>query len=106
MKVEPVFIVTNKRMKQIGYIDGERYVTDRDTKKHWFRKYSGWAISKGVLDALKSRLINTIIIRVKNSKTLYLTTREQYEIWGTIIPAKMSKEDTQVVLSLEHFEVM
>lgn len=91
--------------KPIGKLRSDgTYITYR-TKKTFFRKYNGFAISYAVLKGLIEKGCNKIVIvyEANNEQTLYKTTPENFINNGVIHKDKVL--DYQRVLSLDQFNI-
>lgn len=104
MKQRPVTLNINGKKKQIGSINGAVYTSYRHRKKHFFRKYNGWGISEYVLRELPKSVLVVKIIDVSRNKE-YVAKIDDFFYYGEKIPAKVSKEDNQLVLPLPYWKV-
>lgn len=99
--IEPIDILG----KEMGVINKTKnaYITRRKRTEHYFRKYKGYGISTAILDKLKERNIeNIILIEItKKGEKVLRTTRQEFYKNG--IRHKNKEADNQIILPEERW---
>ncbi len=95
---------TNIRFKDrgiIGWVEKGMFFSNRDSRKHYFRKYEGYGISEDILDFLIDSKITQICLIIDN-RTLLSCGPEQFLV-NAIYYTDMSlgKPDKQLILPLK-----
>jgi len=100
-KREYLDIILDGQKKSCGYIDWERHCyISRKEEEHIFRKFSGWGASICILNYLRSKNIEIIIVVFKGN---FMKSTVQ-EFYDNGIVYKNGK-DNQLILPLKFFKI-
>lgn len=85
--------------KEIGWIQYNTFYTRRESSKHYFRLFEGYAISQEVLEFLEYQGVDKIVIYVDGTTEYHASTHDflRAEKWDF-------QNDTQRVLSCSKME--
>lgn len=66
--------------KVVGVIEGDKYISERNTKSHFYFKGGGYPISNSILKVLKEKGVKTIVIKERGVRaySIYEATLEKY----------------------------
>ena len=77
------------------------YITERDTTKHFFRKYGGYGLSTFILDELIKQRIKLIVIKEKRKDGTMVEIPSNIHWWKDYgVRVKEKDYDEQIVLPL------
>lgn len=88
--------------KIVGRVEKNVYITHRNRKKHYFFKGRGYPISDSILQELKKRGVERILIIENSSGEKFEATVTRYL---KAKPFKIKGHDTQRVIPLESLDV-
>lgn len=91
--------------KQVGEIANGVYISHRKYSKHFFKKYSGYAISEAILKYLEAINCNIICIIDDELHKTFFATPNDFKEHGKVIPYSMGKTDNQVCLGINYFKM-
>lgn len=96
------------RTRQIGRIEGNKFISMRKWEQHYFRKYDGFGFNLSIIKALIEQGITEIILIVdKNGeKKTYKTTPALVFTNGIEYHNVKDVGDTQLILPIVNFEVI
>ena len=87
--------------REVGTVVGDTLITVRNSTKHYFRKYSGYALSKKTIEQAIEQGANKVIIDVVDTHETYEANLENFIKKG--IRWTDQKYDEQMVLPLYHW---
>src|SRR3990167_801257 len=82
----------------IGYVEGDIFYSERDSRLHYFRNFMGWGQSVPILAHLQSLNVNSIVFKVDKWKTIKTKLMNFYYFGKKYTDTSAGKEDVQLIL--------
>lgn len=93
------------RLRYIGYIEGNRFISKRNWELHYFRNYNGFGFNLRLIKGLIEQGIKEIFLFVeKDGETIFYKTTPS-EVFTNGIEYHNSKDigDIQLILPINYF---